>query len=76
MKHVRSFDIFGKQVNFNVSKNDKEYKSVFGAIMTFVVVLITVTYFIARVNILREYGDTVHIETQEPVIYTADDPLT
>ena len=44
--------------------------------MTLIVVFISLTYFTARFTIMKEYGDTVHIETNEMLVYTQDEPLT
>ena len=56
---VKSIDIFGEGVGFNIGGGRSTYQTYFGSFLTLVVIVITSTYAFNRYTIMSEYGDTV-----------------
>ena len=74
-KRIKSIDIFGEGVGFNIGGEDTQFQTYLGSFLTLAVMVITFTYAFKRYSILREYGDTVHQSSLENYLVTKDDPL-
>ena len=70
----RSFDMFGKSVGFRI-EGKETHGSYIGAILTILVIFVTLSYAFRRFDILSSYGDTTHQVSQEANEYSKDSPL-
>ena len=55
---IKSVDIFGESVGFNIGGETSTHKTYFGSLLTLVIIAITVTYAFKRYNVMSDYGDT------------------
>ena len=58
-KKVKSLDIFGEGVGFNIGDGQSTHTTYFGSLLTLAIIVITFTYALKRYNVMIEYGDTV-----------------
>ena len=70
----RSFDMFGKSVGFRI-EGKETHGSYIGAILTILVIFVTLSYSFRRIEILTSYGDTSHQVSQAANDYSKDSPL-
>ena len=57
---IRSFDIFGDSIKFNLDGKDQTNQSILGTLLTLTIFVITMTYAVKRYGVMVDYGDTSH----------------
>ena len=60
-----SFDLYGQQINFLVD-GESGYKTIFRALLSIVITIITISYAISRFTEMRNYENTHHLQIIEP----------
>ena len=61
---VKVFDIFGSSVSFNV-KGNSTHRTYMGAVLSLIMIGITLTYAFKQLSVMTSYGDTAHQSTLE-----------
>ena len=70
----RSFDMFAKSIGFHI-EGKETHGSYFGAVLTILVLFVTLSYAFRLLDILSSYGDTTHGLSQSANDYSKDSPL-
>ena len=58
-KKIKSIDMFGEGVGFNIGNGGSTHQTYFGSIFSLVVIVITFTYTLKRYSVMSGYEDTV-----------------
>ena len=58
-RKVKSLDMFGKGVGFNIGGGKATHQTYFGSLFTLLVIVITGTYAFKRYTVMSGYEDTV-----------------
>ena len=70
----KRIDLFGETVEFQID-GKASYGSLMGAVLSILVLVVTLSYAFKRFNVMTTFGDTFHQITQQPVDFSKDDPL-
>ena len=62
---IAEFDIFGKNIGFNFSKDSTDYKSICGSILTCFVMMLTLSFTLQSIIVLMGRRDTLFTTTSE-----------
>ena len=72
---IKSADIFGEGVGFNIGGGSSTHQTYFGSLLTLVVLVITGTYTFKKYTVMSGYQDTVFQTSTQLEPFTKDSPL-
>ena len=65
LETVKSFDMFAETVSFNVGRGRQKHGTLFGTLMTVVILICMAIYAANKLGRLIDYQDTKYMETTE-----------
>ncbi|KAM3144549.1 hypothetical protein pb186bvf_003418 [Paramecium bursaria] len=68
MNYIKKLDSFGVVLNLNITKYDKQYKSVLGGIATIMVYITTLIYFIYKITLWQQGQLIPKVSSQQSLI--------
>ena len=67
---AKSIDMFEESIGFSMDKKgNASNKSVLGALLSLIVIVISTTYAVKRYGVMVNFEDTVHSQVEEINIY-------
>ena len=72
---VKEVDIFGQGISLQFERDKEKHKTYLGSLLTVIVIIITATYAIKRMQIMLDYGDTVYLSSYETSIVSSNETL-
>ena len=73
-RKVKSLDIFGEGVGFNIGGGQNSHKTYLGSLLTLVIIVICGTYAFKRYTVLKKYSDTTYQTSSGIEAVTKDSP--